>query len=87
MKKFVSAFIITPGKPARLIKFDAPWETRLWNKKAPAVSERGLKKKILAVTYPCAGKPALLSAQRRFTSEFGMGSGGASALWPPGKQN
>ena len=21
----------------------------------------------------------------RFTSEFGMGSGGTSALWPPGK--
>ena len=29
--------------------------------------------------------PALPSAMHRFTSEFGMGSGGTSALLPPGK--
>ena len=27
----------------------------------------------------------LPSALPRFTSEFGMGSGGSTALWPPGK--
>ena len=27
----------------------------------------------------------LPSALLRFTSEFGMGSGGSTALWPPGK--
>ena len=31
------------------------------------------------------GGPTLPSALRRFTSEFGMGSGGTAALWPPGK--
>lgn len=31
------------------------------------------------------GNPTLPSALRRFTSEFGMGSGGTTALMPPGK--
>ncbi len=31
------------------------------------------------------GGPTLPSALRRFTSEFGMGSGGTTALQPPGK--
>ena len=31
------------------------------------------------------GDPTLPSALRRFTSEFGMGSGGTTALVPPGK--
>ena len=31
------------------------------------------------------GGPTLPSALRRFTSEFGMGSGGTAALRPPGK--
>src|SRR5471032_2726747 len=31
------------------------------------------------------GDPTLPSALRRFTSEFGMGSGGTAALVPPGK--
>ena len=30
------------------------------------------------------GSPTLPSAHRRFTSEFGMGSGGTTALSPPG---
>ena len=30
------------------------------------------------------GDPTLPSALRRFTSEFGMGSGGTTALSPPG---
>tara|TARA_Y100001936_G_C15524094_1_gene384303 strand:- start:136 stop:279 length:144 start_codon:yes stop_codon:yes gene_type:complete len=31
------------------------------------------------------GTPTLPSAMHRFTSEFGMGSGGSNALLPPGK--
>src|SRR5476649_2324866 len=31
------------------------------------------------------GDPTLPSALRRFTSEFGMGSGGTTAVLPPGK--
>ncbi len=33
------------------------------------------------------GDPTLPSALRRFTSEFGMGSGGTTALKPPGKNS
>jgi hypothetical protein len=36
--------------------------------------------KPLAVTYSCMGNATLPSAQLRFTSEFGMGSGGTTAL-------
>ena len=39
----------------------------------------------LAVTYFHMGTPTLSSAMTRFTSEFGMGSGGSMSLWPPGK--
>ena len=31
------------------------------------------------------GDPTLPSALLRFTSEFGMGSGGTTMLWPPSK--
>src|SRR6185312_448410 len=31
------------------------------------------------------GRATLPSAHARFTSEFGMGSGGTTPLWPPGK--
>ena len=34
---------------------------------------------------PYCAVPTLPSALRRFTSEFGMGSGGTTALRPPGK--
>ena len=37
------------------------------------------------MTYSHMGTPTLPSAQLRFTSEFGMGSGGATALWSPDK--
>ena len=40
--------------------------------------------KSLAVTYFHMGTPTLSSALSRFTSEFGMGSGGTNSLWPPG---
>ena len=35
------------------------------------------------MTYFRTGKTALSSAQRRFTVLFGMGRGGANALWSP----
>ena len=38
----------------------------------------------LAVTYFRGVYPPLSSARRRFTALFGMGRGGANALWPPG---
>ena len=40
--------------------------------------------KSLAVTYFHMGTPTLSSALSRFTSEFGMDSGGTNSLWPPG---
>ncbi|WP_219265079.1 hypothetical protein, partial [Aeromonas veronii] len=39
----------------------------------------------LAVSYSRMANATLPSALPRFTSEFGMGSGGSTALWPPGK--
>ena len=41
--------------------------------------------KSLAMSYSHMGTPTLPSALLRFTSEFGMGSGGTNALMPPGK--
>ena len=35
----------------------------------------------LTMTYSHMGTPTLPSAMHRFTSEFGMGSGGTNALW------
>ena len=40
----------------------------------------------LAMSYSHMGTPTLPSAQLRFTSEFGMGSGGATALWSLNKK-
>src|SRR5512140_3272494 len=36
------------------------------------------------MTYFLTGKSAISSARRRFTVLFGMGRGGANALWSPG---
>ncbi len=53
--------------------------------KRPPLSEWPfLLYKSLAVTYFHMGPPTLSSALSCFTSEFGMGSGGANSLWPPG---
>ena len=49
-------------------------------KKPPPISVRVFRMKPLAVTYSCMGNATLPSAQLRFTSEFGMGSGGTTAL-------
>ena len=44
---------------------------------------------LLLGVWQCAtlawGDPKLPSPLMRFTSEFGMGSGGAASLWPPDK--
>ena len=55
-------------------------------KKAPH-SRAGLLHLFDAWQFPTLawGGPTLPSALRRFTSEFGMGSGGTTALQPPGK--
>ncbi len=55
-------------------------------KKAPYGST-GLFYFIDAWQFPTLawGDPTLPSALRRFTSEFGMGSGGTTALQPPGR--
>ena len=38
------------------------------------------------MTYSCMDETTLPSAQVRFTSEFGMGSGGTTPLWSPRKR-
>jgi hypothetical protein len=55
------------------------------NKKA--ILSDGLDALFEAWQFPTLawGDPTLPSALRRFTSEFGMGSGGTTALVPPGK--
>ncbi len=56
------------------------------NAKKPGLST-GLSALFDAWQFPTLtwGDPTLPSALRRFTSEFGMGSGGTTALVPPGK--
>ena len=56
------------------------------NKKAPRLRE-GLFHLIgsLAVNYSRMASATLPSSRLRFTSEFGMESGGSTALLPPGK--
>jgi hypothetical protein len=44
----------------------------------------GLSLNSLAPTYSPTGGPAVPSALKRFTAEFGMGSGGSILLWTPG---
>ena len=57
------------------------------NATAPGSREAGLGavglKKIGGVVLSHRVAPAVPSAQRGLTSEFGMGSGGSPALWPP----
>ena len=38
------------------------------------------------MTYSHMANATLPSVMCRFTSEFGMGSGGTNSLWPPGKR-
>jgi hypothetical protein len=53
--------------------------------KTPTVSGGGFKDKAPGGDLLLHGKATLPSAHARFTSEFGMGSGGTTPLWPPGK--
>ena len=46
---------------------------------------RPLLNRCLTVSYSRMANATLPSALPRFTSEFGMGSGGSTALLPPGK--
>ncbi len=49
------------------------------------MSAQGVTEQSLAVTYSRMANATLPSARVRFTSEFGMGSGGTTPLWPPRK--
>ena len=48
--------------------------------KSPTLSNRASLNRSLAMSYSHMGTPTLPSAQLRFTSEFGKGSGGTTAL-------
>ena len=55
--------------------------------KSPALARRAYYlMRSLAVNYSRIANATLPSSQLRFTSEFGMGSGGSTALLPPGKK-
>ena len=49
-----------------------------------AATGRGYEKALAAAYFPHPVAQAVSSALRRFTSVFGMGTGGAASLWPPG---
>ena len=53
--------------------------------KNPRSFDRGFLIWSLAVSYSRIVIATLPSALSRFTSVFGMGTGGANSLWPPGK--
>ena len=78
-----------PGRYAHTAKNPAPFGTgfllKRKNKKLSLSTE--LSALFDAWQFPTLtwGDPTLPSALRRFTSEFGMGSGGTTALSPPGK--
>ena len=55
-------------------------------KKTPLSYQRGIRDKTLAMTYSRMVWTTLPSARLRFTSEFGMGSGGSTALISPGRR-
>ena len=54
-------------------------------KEKPAPCGCGFQDKAPGGDLLLHGKATLPSAHARFTSEFGMGSGGTTPLWPPGK--
>ena len=56
----------------------------LYKTKTPSHSARGSTFSTWRCPTLTWGSPTLPSAHRRFTSEFGMGSGGTTALSPPG---
>src|ERR1700744_3869864 len=54
-------------------------------KNPPDFRPGGSSFKSLAVSYSHIVIATLPSALSRFTSVFGMGTGGSNSLWPPGK--
>ena len=48
--------------------------------KTLVIADQGFWDRSLTMTYSHMGDPTLPSAMRRFTSEFGKGSGGSNAL-------
>ena len=70
----------------RLSGLQQPGYPEIQTQKSPSV-RMGFFTLIDAWQFPTLawGDPTLPSALRRFTSEFGMGSGGTTALQPPGK--
>ena len=74
------------AKKPLITRFSAGNLPKYGRKKAPD-SRSGLLHLFNAWQFPTLawGGPTLPSALRRFTSEFGMGSGGTTALLPPGK--
>ena len=71
-----------PDKAARRIR-----QFSLCTDAKKPIRQDGLLHSFDAWQFPTLawGDPTLPSALRRFTSEFGMGSGGTTALKPPGK--
>ena len=55
------------------------------HKKTRTIASSGFLIRSLTMTYSHMGTPTLPSAMNRFTSEFGMGSGGSDSLLSPGK--
>ena len=78
-----------PGRHTHTAKNPAPFGTGflLKRKNKSPVFRTELSALFDAWQFPTLtwGDPTLPSALRRFTSEFGMGSGGTTALSPPGK--
>ena len=58
---------------------------KIQTKKKLLANKLGALNEALGLTYSHMGSPTLPSALLRFTSEFGMGSGGSIALFSPGK--
>ena len=74
----------TPPKPVALA---VHFRSGFWARKNPRSFRYGgsFFFRSLAVSYSHMAIATLSSALCRFTSVFGMGTGGSNTLWPPGK--
>ena len=75
---------VTLETPTRGAFWPAGWPVRA-KEKTPTEFGEGFLDKAPGGDLLLHGQATLPSARLRFTSEFGMGSGGTTALWPPGK--
>ena len=66
-------------------RLSSPLRQRSGKEKPPPFPVRVVQYKAPGGDLLLHGKATLPSAHARFTSEFGMGSGGTTPLWPPGK--